>query len=135
PGRLTGTRILIVEDNAMNQQVVSELLDRAGAAVTVAGNGREALAQVEERQFDLVLMDLQMPEVSGIEAAETMRAAGSEVPIVAMTASALPGDEQRCLDAGMNDYLSKPLNLERLSAALERWLKLKPVAAPVASAR
>jgi PAS domain S-box-containing protein len=132
PGRLAGTRILVVEDNAMNQQVVSELLERAGAAVTVAANGREALAQAEEREFDLVLMDLQMPEVGGIEAAETLRASGNAVPIVAMTASALPGDEARCLEAGMNDYLSKPINLERLSAVLERWLKLKPAAAPVA---
>jgi len=129
PGRLAGARVLVVEDNAMNQQVIGELLGRAGATITVAGNGREALALAEAQEFDLVLMDLQMPEVGGIEAAETLRASGNGVPIVAMTASALPGDEQRCLDAGMNDYLSKPINLERLSAVLERWLKLKPLAA------
>jgi PAS domain S-box-containing protein len=129
PGRLTGSRVLVVEDNAMNQQVVRELLERAGAAVTLAGNGREALAHAGARDYDLILMDLQMPEVGGIEAAETLRATGCAVPIVAMTASAMPGDEQRCLDSGMNDYLSKPINLERLSAVLERFLKLSAPAA------
>jgi PAS domain S-box-containing protein len=128
PGRLAGARVLVVEDNAMNQQVVRELLERAGAAVTLAGNGREALDQAGAREFDLILMDLQMPEVGGIEAAETLRAGGCAVPIVAMTASAMPGDEQRCLDAGMNDYLSKPINLGRLSGVLERFLKVKGAA-------
>jgi len=133
PGRLAGSRVLVVEDNPMNQQVVRELLERAGAAVTLADNGREALAHVGARDYDLILMDLQMPEVGGIEAAETLRAGGCAVPIVAMTASAMPDDEQRCLDAGMNDYLSKPINLERLSAVLERFLKLRaPAPAPAA---
>jgi len=126
PGRLAKTRVLVVEDNLMNQQVVRELLERAGATVAIAANGREALVQAEEKTFDLILMDLQMPEIGGIEAAETLRASGNDTPIVAMTASAMPGDEQRCLDAGMNDYLSKPINLERLSAVLEHWLKLGP---------
>ncbi|MGH8442203.1 MAG: response regulator, partial [Nevskiaceae bacterium] len=134
PGRLTGQRVLVVEDNVMNQQVIGELLDRAGATVTVVGNGREALSKVEDEGFELILMDLQMPEVGGIECAETLRASGCTTPIVAMTASALPGDEQRCLDAGMDDYLSKPINLERLSVALERWLKLKPAGADEAPA-
>ncbi len=135
PGRLTGANILVVEDNLMNQQVVRELLERAGATVTLANNGREALAQAEEKTFDLVLMDLQMPEIGGIEAAETLRASGNSTPIVAMTASAMPGDEQRCLDAGMNDYLSKPINLERLSAVLERFVKVRAAAAPKRAAR
>ncbi|MGH8482554.1 MAG: response regulator, partial [Nevskiaceae bacterium] len=95
PGRLAGSCVLVVEDNHMNQQVVRELLERAGAAVTLAGNGREALEHAAARDYDLVLMDLQMPEVGGIEAAETLRAGGCSVPIVAMTASAMPGDEQR----------------------------------------
>jgi PAS domain S-box-containing protein len=132
PGRLAGAHVLIVEDNVMNQQVVRELLERAGATTTLAANGREALEHAAARQFDLILMDLQMPEIGGIEAAETLRAGGCAVPIVAMTASAMPGDEQRCLDAGMNDYLSKPINLERLSGVLERFLKLG--AAPAAAA-
>jgi signal transduction histidine kinase/CheY-like chemotaxis protein/ABC-type amino acid transport substrate-binding protein len=131
PGRLVGSRVLVVEDNHMNQQVVRELLERAGATVALANNGREALDRVGEAGFDLILMDLQMPEVGGIEAAETLRASGYAVPIVAMTASAMPGDEQRCLDAGMNDYLSKPINLERLSGVLARFLRLaEPGVAP-----
>jgi two-component system, sensor histidine kinase and response regulator len=108
----------------MNQQVVRELLERAGATVTLASNGREALEQAGAGDFELILMDLQMPEVGGIEAAETLRASGCKVPIVAMTASAMPGDDERCIAAGMNDYLSKPLNLERLSGVLERLLRL-----------
>jgi len=124
PGRLAGQRVLVVEDNPMNQQVVRELLERAGATVTLANNGREALERAGAGDFELILMDLQMPEVGGIEAAETLRASGCKVPIVAMTASAMPGDDERCLAAGMNDYLSKPLNLERLSATLERLLAL-----------
>jgi signal transduction histidine kinase/DNA-binding response OmpR family regulator len=132
PGRLTGQRLLVVEDNQMNQQVVRELLERAGATVTLANNGREALERVGAQSFGLILMDLQMPEVGGIEAAETLRATGCTVPIVAMTASAMPGDEARCLAAGMNDYLSKPIDLERLSGVLERLLNLAPAAADAA---
>jgi PAS domain S-box-containing protein len=131
PGRLAGQRVLVVEDNQMNQQVVRELLERAGAVVTLANNGREALECAGAGEFELILMDLQMPEVGGIEAAETLRASGCKVPIVAMTASAMPGDDERCIAAGMNDYLSKPINLERLSATLERLLEL---GAPPASA-
>jgi two-component system sensor histidine kinase/response regulator len=134
PERLRGMEILVVEDNPMNQLVVRELLDGAGAAVTVAANGREALEQVELRAFNLILMDLQMPELGGIETARRLRASGCTVPIVAMTASAMPGDEQRCLDAGMNDYLSKPIDLTRMSAILTRLLPLE-AAAPQAPAR
>jgi signal transduction histidine kinase/DNA-binding response OmpR family regulator len=133
PGRLTGIEILVVEDNVMNQLVVRELLETAGAAVTVAGNGREALEQVELRAFSLILMDLQMPELGGIEAAQQLRQSGCTVPIVAMTASAMPGDAQRCFDAGMNDYLSKPLDLARRSVVLEKQLGLAPSAPPDAA--
>jgi two-component system sensor histidine kinase/response regulator len=133
PGRLGGIEILVVEDNYMNQMVVRELLETAGAAVTVAANGREALVQVEQRAFSLILMDLQMPEMGGIEAARRLRAGGCTVPIVAMTASAMPGDAQRCFDAGMNDYLSKPLDLARMSAVLEKQLGLAP-SGPAAAA-
>ncbi len=134
PGRLRGTEILVVEDNLMNQLVVRELLETAGATVTVAGNGREAMEQVELRAFNLILMDLQMPELGGIEATQRLRASGYTVPIVAMTASAMPGDAQRCLDVGMNAYLSKPLDLTRMSDILERLLGLEPAAAPAAPA-
>jgi two-component system sensor histidine kinase/response regulator len=126
PGRLAGAEILVVEDNPMNQMVVRELLETAGAAVVVAANGREALEQVARRAFHLILMDLQMPELGGIETARRLRAGGCEVPIVAMTASAMPGDAQRCFDAGMNDYLSKPIDLARMSLVLEKMLQLAP---------
>jgi len=129
PGRLCGMRILVVEDNLMNQQVVRELLETAGASVTVAADGGQALEQVELHAFNLILMDLQMPGIGGIEAARRLRAGGCTVPIVAMTASAMPGDAQRCLDAGMNEYLSKPIDLARMSAVLERLLALAPVRA------
>jgi PAS domain S-box-containing protein len=132
PGRLAGMEVLVVEDNLMNQLVVRELLEAAGAAVTIAGNGRQALEQVELRTFNLILMDLQMPVLDGIEAARRLRASGCRVPIVAMTASALPGDARRCLDVGMNDYLSKPLNLARMSSVLERVLELGGPAPPPA---
>jgi two-component system, sensor histidine kinase and response regulator len=125
-GRLLGMQILVVEDNFMNQMVVRELLETAGAQVAVAANGREALEQVELKAFNLIFMDLQMPELDGLEAARRLRASGCTVPIVAMTASAMPGDAQRCLDAGMNDYLSKPLDLARMSAVLEKMLALPP---------
>jgi two-component system sensor histidine kinase/response regulator len=128
PGRLAGVDILVVEDNPMNQMVVRELLETASAAVTIAANGREALEQVARRSFDLILMDLQMPELGGIEAARRLRAGGCSIPIVAMTASAMPGDQQRCLDAGMNDYLSKPIDLARMSVVLEKVLGLPPSA-------
>jgi len=130
PGRLAGAEILVVEDNYMNQTVVREILESAGAAVTVAANGREAIEQVGQRAFSLILMDLQMPEIGGIEAARRLRAAGCTVPIVAMTASAMPGDSQRCFDAGMDDYLSKPLDLARMSVVLEKTLGLAPSGAP-----
>jgi len=135
PGRLRGMEILVVEDNPMNQLVVRELLDTAGAVVTTAGNGLEALQQAEVRAFNLILMDLQMPELDGIETTRRLRTSGCTVPIVAMTASAMPGDEQRCLAAGMNDYLSKPLDLARMSRVLEELLQLAPAeAAPVEAA-
>ena len=129
PGRLAGVQVLVVEDNLMNQQVVRELLEAAGAGVRIAANGRIALDEVAQHAFNLILMDLQMPELDGIETARRLRAAACTVPIVAMTASAMPGDEQRCLDAGMNDYLSKPLDLARMSAVLERQLGLAKAAA------
>jgi two-component system, sensor histidine kinase and response regulator len=135
PGRLSGFDILVVEDNFMNQMVVRELLESAGATVTVAVNGLEALAQVGRRDFRLILMDLQMPELGGIETARRLRADGCTIPIVAMTASAMPGDSQRCFDAGMNDYLSKPLDLARMSIVLEKTLGLAPAAPEPAAPR
>jgi len=116
-------RVLLVEDNAVNQMVARKLLERRGHSVTVAGNGREALDLFDPRLFDVVLMDVQMPEVDGFEAAGALRAregrCGGHIPIIAMTAHAMKGDQQRCLDAGMDGYLTKPINPPALFAAIE----------------
>ncbi|HQN07919.1 MAG TPA: response regulator, partial [Thermoanaerobaculia bacterium] len=114
--------ILLVEDNPTNQELALLMLGRLGYSADVATNGREAVEAVAARVFDLVLMDIQMPELDGIEATRQIRAAlGADGPrIAAMTAHALPGDREACLAAGMNDYLVKPIGISDLVAALER---------------
>jgi PAS domain S-box-containing protein len=111
-------RILLAEDNLVNQRLALRLLEREGHQVTVAANGRAALARLEEGPFDLVLMDVQMPEMDGLEATaairERERATGRHVPILALTAHAMKGDRERCLAAGMDGYLSKPIRPEQL---------------------
>ena len=123
---LAGRRLLLVEDNSISQEVAREILERAGARVSVAGNGREAVARVEEadQPFDIVLMDVQMPEMDGFEATRRLRAgpAGQGLPIIAMTASALPSDKQRCLDGGMDDHIAKPIDVDELFSVLDRWI-------------
>jgi PAS domain S-box-containing protein len=107
-------RILVAEDNPVNQELALHLLERRGHSVIVAENGKQALAAVEKHKFDIVLMDVQMPEMGGIEATQAIRAtessAGAHVPIVAMTAHAMRGDRERCIEAGMDGYLAKPLD-------------------------
>jgi len=119
-------RILVVEDNVVNQKIVLGLLRKRGYRADVAGNGLEALAALEATHYDLVLMDVQMPEMNGLEATEAIRAreAGTErhVPIVAMTAHAMKGDRERCLEAGMDHYVSKPLRSVDLFAVMEEML-------------
>jgi signal transduction histidine kinase/CheY-like chemotaxis protein/PAS domain-containing protein/HPt (histidine-containing phosphotransfer) domain-containing protein len=138
PGEGPPPRILLVEDNEINRQVALGLLDRLGLTATVAANGREALQAVAAEPFDLVLMDLQMPEMDGLEAARRIRdphspAKNPKVPIIAMTAHAIRGDRETCLAAGMNDYLTKPVDPERFRAALAQWLPLpEPPPAPEA---
>ena len=116
-------RILLAEDNPINQKLAVRMLEKRGHKVTVVRNGREAVAAVGEQEFDLVLMDIQMPEMDGIEATaairENERGTGKHRTIVAMTAHAMKGDDQRCLDAGMDGYLSKPIRSEELSALLD----------------
>jgi two-component system sensor histidine kinase/response regulator len=116
-------RILLAEDNAVNQKLATRMLEKQGHAVTVAGNGREALAVVQAERFDLVLMDVQMPEMNGFEATtairELERETGTHLPIIAMTANAMKGDRERCLEAGMDAYLSKPFQLKELLAVIE----------------
>ena len=124
PQTLRGARVLLVEDNLLNQQVARELLQEAGVQVDVAGNGQAALAQLESQTYDLVLMDMQMPVMDGLQATQRLRAhpRHARLPIVAMTANALVSDHQRCLAAGMNDHLGKPIEPARLWQALERWI-------------
>jgi len=123
--------VLLVEDNPVNQEVCAAMLEKLGNRVTAAGNGLEALEQLSCGNYDLVLMDCQMPELDGYQAALRIRAGEREVtadpmpahvPIIALTAHALEGDQLKCLTAGMDDYLSKPFSLAQLQAKLERWL-------------
>ena len=124
-----GIRILLVEDNEVNQQVATELLESAGATVRIANHGGEAVRILTEREgpppFDVVFMDLQMPEMDGFTATKIIRARAGlqDLPIIAMTAHALVEERQRCLEAGMNDHVSKPIDPDALFATLIRWVK------------
>jgi PAS domain S-box-containing protein len=127
PHDAAGIRILLVEDNEINRQVATELLESAGASVTVANDGREAVKLLlrgeQPPPFDIVFMDLQMPEMDGFEATRILRARPKlrDLPIVAITAHALVEERQRCLAAGMNDHVSKPIEPDALFATLLRW--------------
>jgi two-component system, sensor histidine kinase and response regulator len=131
-------RILLAEDSAVSQKLVVELLARYGHTVCVAENGREALAALRREAFDLVLMDVQMPEMDGLEATAAIRAreaqTGGRVPIIAMTAHAMRGDRERCLEAGMDDYISKPIHIRDLLGAIERSAPLRRPAPEAATA-
>jgi len=115
-------RILLAEDNSINQRVASRILENRGHKVTVAGNGRQAIDLFDEQAFDLVLMDVQMPELDGFEATAAIRAkekaTGQRIPILAMTAHAMKGDKERCLEAGMDGYVTKPIRSAALFAAI-----------------
>jgi two-component system, sensor histidine kinase and response regulator len=125
-------RILLAEDNVVNQRVVLRILEKAGHSVVLAQNGIEAVERFNREKFDLVLMDVQMPEMSGFEATakirETERA--GRTPIIALTAHAMSGDRERCLDAGMDDYLAKPIHATTLIAMIEKYKAARDVNAP-----
>ncbi len=117
-------RILVVEDNAINQQVAVGLLAKLGHRADMADDGEQALAQVQKSDYDLILMDMQMPVMDGLTATREIRrlpGPKGQVPIVAMTANAMEGDREVCLQAGMDDYISKPIDRRRLAATLNRW--------------
>ena len=116
-------RVLVVEDNIVNQKVSVRMLEKLGCRVDVAVNGKEAVDLCEKQQYDVVFMDCQMPELDGFQATGQIRdqEKGGRIPIIAMTANAMRGDRQRCLDAGMDDYVSKPIKKEALTTALDRW--------------
>ncbi len=122
---LRGTRILLVEDNDINQQVAAEILEELGILVTVAGDGNEALEKVKVETFDIVLMDVQMPVMDGYEATRRIRqiAGLQTLPIIAMTAHAMKQDMGKCLASGMNDYVSKPIEPNVLFTVLCKWIK------------
>jgi signal transduction histidine kinase/DNA-binding response OmpR family regulator len=116
-------RILIAEDNVINQQVIQYILQKLGYSPVMVGNGREAVDAAVGGEYDIILMDLQMPELDGLEATRVIRErkAGRQPVIIALTANAMEGDEEECLQAGMNDYLGKPVKLEEVIDKLRRW--------------
>jgi signal transduction histidine kinase/CheY-like chemotaxis protein len=122
-------RVLLAEDNAMNQEIALEMLEDTGYRVTLAENGRQALSALASGEFDVVLMDCQMPELDGFEATRTLRRQEAETgcrhtPVIALTANAMSGDSQRCLEAGMDDYVAKPYGRDKLLATLSRWTQV-----------
>ena len=120
-------KILLVEDNTINQQVAQELLESFGLLVSIAEDGEQAIQQAQETDYDLVLMDIQMPGMDGFEATKKIRTSSknNRLPIIAMTAHAMEGDREKCFAAGMNDYLSKPIDPEQLLRLLRQWFDEK----------
>jgi CheY-like chemotaxis protein len=126
PARFSGV-VLLVEDNPINQLVASEMLQLLGIEVVCAYDGMEALESMHYRRFDLVLMDIQMPRMDGLDATREIRrreqnSSATPTPVVALTANASDNDRQRCLAAGMNDFLAKPVKTEQIAAVLSRYL-------------
>jgi len=124
-GMIRAAKVLLVEDNEINQQVAQEILEKAGLVVSIASNGKEAVEKVKAEAYDAVLMDIQMPVMGGFEATLEIRKDGrfKDLPIIAMTAHAMAGDREKSLEAGMNDHVTKPIDPEELFSALVRWIK------------
>ena len=124
-------RVLLVEDNPINQMIAQKMLEKVGVESTLAGDGQQALNMLAKDSFDAVLMDCQMPVLDGYQAAEIIRNTPSpyqNIPIIALTANVMAGDKERCLRAGMNDYLAKPLEPGELYNMIKHWLALAGVA-------
>lgn len=122
---IKGSRLLLVEDNEINQEVARELLEGVGLDVSIAANGHEALKAVRKKKFDAVLMDIQMPVMDGFQATHEIRKDEQfeKLPIIAMTAHAMAGDKEKCINAGMNDYISKPIDPADLFTSLVKWIE------------
>jgi len=118
--------ILLVEDNRINLEITSEILSQFGCQVSTAENGRQAIEAARANTFDLIFMDCQMPEMDGFEAARHIRqkelAGTTRTPIVALTADAMTGDRDKCIKAGMDDYLNKPFKFEQIAEMLRKWV-------------
>jgi CheY-like chemotaxis protein len=129
--------ILLAEDNLTNQKVALRILEKIGYPAEAVANGKEVLAALERNSYDLILMDVQMPEMDGFESTAAIRRkekeTGHHIPIIAMTAHAMKGDRERCFKAGMDDYISKPVQPKELIAVIERRLREAPVAMPEAA--
>ena len=119
-------KILVVEDHFINQELMKEMLDRLECHVDTAENGLEALERVGAKEYDVIFMDLQMPEMDGLEATQKIREfqkGKKQTPIIALTANAMQGDQKMCLDAGMDDYLSKPFEVKDIEKLLDKYCK------------
>lgn len=115
-------KILVVEDNLINQELLSEILERLQCSVDVADNGKVALEKIGQNKYDLILMDIQMPEMDGIEATKNIRKTSQVIPIIAITASIFHSDQNECTEAGMNGFLSKPYTFDQVQDIVRKYL-------------
>jgi CheY-like chemotaxis protein len=126
--RLDGALCLLAEDNEINQMVAAELLQQSGAVCEIAADGKQAMERALSKKFDFILMDCQMPEMDGFTATQNIREiekkTGKHIPILALTANAMIQDQERCLQSGMDDYITKPVKRKTLEIALNKWLGL-----------
>jgi len=125
--QLSGAKILLVEDNILNQELAIELLSNHNIIVTIANNGQEAIEWVTKESFDAVLMDIQMPIMDGYTATKKIREINTELVIIAMTANAMVKDQEQALDVGMNDYISKPIDVKEMFSTIAKWVKVKQI--------
>jgi CheY-like chemotaxis protein len=122
PAAPRGGRILVAEDAAANQKLITVLLERMGYRVTIAENGKEALEALEKDSYDLIFMDMMMPVMNGYTATQKLRSKGCVLPIIALTANAMKGDDQKCYEAGCNEYISKPIDRQKLKMLLAKYM-------------
>jgi CheY-like chemotaxis protein len=115
-------KVLIAEDNIINQRVANSLFSKLGCQVVIANDGMEAIEKAQNETFDLIFMDMQMPNMDGLEASVKLRELGISTPIIALTANAVKGDMEKCIESGMNDYLSKPVQKKGIIEKIEKWM-------------